>query len=306
MDDIDHGDGRAPSSRAPSSRTTGIALMALAVLCFTGIDTSAKWLGRELPPVEITFLRYLVALVITALVFRPGRVPRAWRMARPGVQILRGLCLLGSTALNFVAVRHLQLAETMTIAFSAPFLITVLSAVFLRERVEIERWIVIAVGFLGVVLVARPGANGVDPMMAVAFLNICCYAAYAILTRRLSTSESPESLLLVPAAVAVVSLAPFVPAVWVTPSHALTWGVLLAIGCFGALGHFFLIAAFARAPASVVAPFGYTQIVWMVLAGWIFFGDVPGISTVSGGAVVIASGLFLLWRERRRDPRAAG
>lgn len=280
--------------------------MALAVLCFTGIDTSAKWLGRELPPIEITFLRYLVAFVISALVFRPGRVPRAWRMARPGMQILRGLCLLGSTALNFVAVRHLQLAETMTIAFSAPFLITVLSAVALRERVEIERWIVIAVGFLGVVLVARPGANGIDPMMAVAFVNVCCYAAYAILTRRLSTTESPESLLLVPAAVAVVSLAPVVPAVWVTPSHAATWVVLLTIGCFGALGHFFLIAAFARAPASVVAPFGYTQIVWMTLAGWIFFADVPGISTVLGGAVVILSGLWLLWRERRRDPRANG
>jgi drug/metabolite transporter (DMT)-like permease len=143
-------------------------------------------------------------------------------------------------------------------------------------------------------------------MMLVAFLNICCYAAYAILTRRLSTSESPESLLLVPAAVAVVSLAPFVPSVWVTPSHALTWAVLLAIGCFGALGHFFLIAAFARAPASVVAPFGYTQIVWMTLAGWIIFADVPGFSTVLGGAVVILSGLWLLWRERRRDPRANG
>jgi drug/metabolite transporter (DMT)-like permease len=306
VDDIDHGEGRPSARHALPPRTVGIAFMAIAVVWFTGIDTSAKWLGRELPPIEITFLRYLVALVISALVFRPGRVPRAWRMARPMAQILRGLCLLGSTALNFVAVRHLQLAETMTIAFSAPFLITVLSAVFLRERVEIERWIVIAVGFLGVVLVARPTSNGIDPMMLVAFLNICCYAAYAILTRRLSTSESPESLLLVPAAVAVVSLAPFVPSVWVTPSHALTWAVLLAIGCFGALGHFFLIAAFARAPASVVAPFGYTQIVWMTLAGWIFFADVPGFSTVLGGAVVILSGLWLLWRERRRDPRANG
>ncbi len=305
MNEIERSRPPTGPGRGLSQRTAGIAFMALAVLCFTGIDSSAKWLGRELPPLEITFLRYLVAFVISAVVFRPGRVPRAWKMVRPGMQILRGLLLLGSTTLNFVAVRHLQLAQAMTIAFSAPFLITLFSTFFLRERVDAERWVVVAFGFLGVVLVASPSASGVDPMMLVAFLNVCCYAAYAILTRRLSGTESPESLLLVPAGVAVASLLPFVPSVWITPSHSLTWVVLLAIGCFGALGHFFLIAAFARAPASVVAPFGYTQIVWMTLSGWLLFSEVPGPSTVLGGAVVIGSGLYLLWRERRRDPRAS-
>ena len=305
MNEIERGGKPTGQRRILPPRTMGIAFMALAVLCFTGIDSSAKWLGRELPPIEITFLRYLVAFVISAIVFRPGRVPRAWKMARPGVQILRGLLLLGSTTLNFVAVRHLQLAQTMTIAFSAPFLITLFSTIFLRERVDAERWVVVAFGFLGVVLVASPSTSGFDPMMLVAFLNVCCYAAYAILTRTLAGTESPESLLLVPAGVAVASLLPFVPSVWVTPNHVLTWAVLLAIGCFGALGHFFLIAAFARAPASVVAPFGYTQIVWMTLSGWLLFSEVPGPSTVLGGAVVVFSGLYLLWRERRRDPRAS-
>lgn len=281
------------------NRLVGIGLMCLALVCFTGIDTTAKWLGRSLPPLEISFFRYLVAFVLAAVMFDPWRMPQAWRSRRPVLQILRGFCLLGSTVFNFIALRHLQLAETMTIAFSAPFLIALMSGVVLGERIAPARWGAILVGFGGVLLVTRPTSGHFDPMMLIAFLNIVCYAIYAIITRMLAGVDSSQSMLVISAGVAVVALAPALVGTWVTPHGVGTWMLLIVIGLFGAMGHFLLILAFSRAPASVVAPFTYTQIVWMALSGWIFFGDVPGPSTVIGGAVVIASGLWLLWQERR-------
>jgi drug/metabolite transporter (DMT)-like permease len=216
--------------------------------------------------------------------------------------VVRGLCLLGSTVFNFIALGHLQLAETMTIAFSAPFLIALLSGLFLGERIEPARWGAIVVGFAGVLLVTRPTGGSFDPMMLVAFANIVCYAVYAMITRLLAGVDSSQSMLLIPAGVAVAALAPTLIGHWVTPQGASTWGLLLVIGVFGAAGHMLLILAFSRAPASVVAPFTYTQIVWMTLSGWVFFGDVPGGWTIAGAVVVIASGLWLLWQERRRRP----
>lgn len=288
-------------------RLTGIGLMCLALIGFTGIDTSAKWLGRDaLPPLEITYFRYLFAFLAAALVFSPRRVPNAWRTRRPLLQALRGLCLLGSTLTNFFALQHLQLAETMSIAFSAPMMIALLSAVFLGERIGLGRWLLIAVGFAGVLVVARPAASGFQPAMGFAFANVCCYAVYAIVTRKLSGIDSAASMLIIPAGLTVVALAPFMPAVWVWPSGWHAWSVLVTMGVCGATGHFLLILAFARAPASVVAPFTYTQIVWMTLSGWLLFGDVPGLWTVAGAAIVVASGLVLLALERHAPAPSTG
>lgn len=280
-------------------RLAGIGLMCLALVCFTGIDTSAKWLGRGLPPLEISFFRYLIAFVLAALVFSPRRVPDAWRTRRPGLQILRGLCLLGSTVFNFVALRHLQLAETMTIAFSAPLLIALLSGPVLGERVDRLRWVLIGLGFVGIVVIARPTVDAFRPTVLWAFAGISCYAIYAVVTRRLAGVDSSASMLIFSTGLPILLLGPALPMVWVSPPSLHTWVVLTIMGTCGALGHLLLTLAFARAPASVVAPFGYTQILWMTLSGWIFFGDLPDLVTIVGGAVVIAGGLPLLWLEHR-------
>lgn len=281
------------------TRLVGIALMCLTVAFFTCIDTSAKWLGRTLPPLEVAFFRYLVAFVITAIAFSPGRMPNAWRTRRPGIQALRGLCLLGSTVCNFLALRHLQLAETMTIGFSAPLVIALLSGPVLGETVGLRRWLLIGLGFVGILVVVRPSGGNLHPAMIYAFLTVACYAAYAIATRKLAGIDSSASMLIISTGLPVVLLAPVLPAIWVTPSGALAWTLVVLIGLFGTLGHFVLIHAFARAPASVLAPYGYTQIIWMVLAGWIVFGDLPSSNTVAGGAIVVASGLLLLWLDHR-------
>lgn len=280
-------------------RIRGIGFMCLSLVCFTGIDSSAKWLARDLPVMEISFFRYLIAFVAAAILFNPVRVPRAWRTRRPGVQFVRGLLLLGSTVFNFFAVRHLQLAETMAISFSAPLMIAMMAGPLLGERVGRERWLAILVGFVGVLVVARPSAAGIDPAMGLAFLNAACYAVYAILTRRLAGVDTAESMLLISAAIPVVVLALPMASEFVMPAGFTTWAVMLLMGLCGALGHFLVILAYGRAPAAVVAPFAYAQILWMIASGWLVFGDVPNGATLAGAAVVIASGLYLLHRETR-------
>ena len=300
------GEAATTRSRDASRRLAGIGLMVLALVCFTGIDTAAKWLGRSLPPLEITFFRYAGAFVLAAVVFNPLTARHAWRTRRPGLQAVRALLLLGSTLFNFLALRHLQLAETMSIAFGVPFLVAILSVPLLGERVGRDRWGAIAVGFLGVLLVTRPTPSHFDPAMLWAFGNAACYALYVIVTRRLSSVDSAASLLVLSAALPTVLLAPFMPAIWVQPSDPSQWLLLAATGLCGALGHFLLILAFTRAPAPVLSPFIYTQIVWMTLSGWLVFADVPGPWTIAGASVVIASGLWLVRREHRAHRAANG
>ena len=288
-----------------SRRLAGIALMMAALVCFTGIDTSAKWLARTLPPLEITFFRYAGAFVFAALVFNPVTARHAWISRRPALQAFRALLLLGSTLFNFLALRHLQLAETMSIVFAVPFLVALLSVPLLGERVGRDRWGAIAVGFLGVLLVTRPTPSHFDPSMLWAFGNVVCYGLYVIVTRKLATVDSAASLLLWSAGLPVLFVAPMMPAVWVAPTEPIQWALLALAGFCGALGHFLLILAYTRAPAAMLSPFIYTQIVWMVLSGWLIFGDVPGGWTLAGGAVVISSGLWLVRLEHRRRNAAA-
>ena len=289
-------DGRAERR----NRLVGIGLMMATLMLFTGLDTTAKWLGRSLPPIEIAFFRYLIAFLAGALVFNPWRTPTAWTSRRPVLQALRALLLLGSTVFNFIALQHLQLAETMSIAFGTPFMVAVLSVPLLGETVGRHRWAAITLGFVGVLLVTRPTPSHFDPAMILAFGNAICYAFYVIVTRMLANVDSTASLLIWSAGLPVLLIAPFLPAVWVVPSGAADWVPLIAIGLFGAVAHFLLILAYARAPASALSPFIYTQIVWMTLAGYLVFGDVPGVWTLAGGAVVIASGLWLVVHERLR------
>lgn len=306
---MDRGPQAQPASRTAererSRRLAGMGLMVAALVCFTAIDTSAKWLGRSLPPLEITFFRYVVAFALAAIVFNPVTARHAWTTRRPGLQILRALFLLGSTVFNFVALRHLQLAETMSIIFSVPFMVAILAVPLLGETMSGGRWAAIALGFVGVLLVTRPTPSHFDPAMLWAFAAAGCYAGYVLVTRRLSGIDSAASLLLIPAGAAIVVLAPVLPSVWVMPASPLDWGLLALTGLAGATGHFLLILAYSRAPASTLTPFIYSQIVWMTLSGWLVFGDLPGGWTIAGAVVVVASGLWLVHLDQRRPPPTA-
>ncbi|ODN70778.1 DMT family transporter [Methylobrevis pamukkalensis] len=287
-------------------RLAGIGLMALTMLMFATLDMSAKLAASHLPTLEVIWFRYAVHFALVVVLLNPVRAPGAWRMNNPRLQVLRALMLTANTSLNFIALGYLQLTQTVSIMFLSPLLIAMLSALFLKEHVGPRRWAAIFTGFVGVLVVSRPGFGDFHWAMLVSLGSVTCYALYVLLTRHLGQSETPGSLILVSAAVPTLLLAPLLPAVWVWPSDPLTILLLVGLGVLGGGGHYLLILAHRKVAASVLAPVTYTQIVWMVSLGYFVFGDVPDLWTLIGAGIVIASGLYLLQRERIRTPHDAG
>jgi len=277
--------------------------MCLAMLMFSVLDTSAKYVSRSMPALEIVWARYAFSVVFAAVVLRPWADWRAYAMRRPWVQTLRALLLLGSTVLNFIALRYLQLAETAAIAFAAPFFIVALAGPVLGEWAGPRRWIAAGIGFAGVIIIVEPGPSTFQPAALLSLAAACCYAGYNLTTRLLSGTESSASLLLYPAVFATVLLTPALPVVGTPPPDWLIAGLLLVTGAAGGLGHWFLIVAHRRAPASLLAPFQYTQVLWMPMAGYLVFHDVPAGNTALGAAIIVASGLYILYRERVHHDR---
>jgi drug/metabolite transporter (DMT)-like permease len=213
------------------------------------------------------------------------------------LQVLRGLLLLAATSFNFIALRYLQLAETASIYFSTPLLVAALSVPLLGERIGPRRLAAIAVGFVGVLIVIRPGMGMMHWAVGFSCLVALCGAFYQILTRKVAGADSPHTAQLYAALIGCAATTPLVPLDWVPPQG---FGIVLmvAIGLLGGLGHWMLTVAHAYAPAPILAPFSYTQIVWMPVLGYLVFGNVPSAWVLLGGAIVVASGLYLLHRER--------
>ena len=279
-------------------RIFAIALMCGAMMCFTGLDTSSKWLGHKLPVAEIVWSRYAGAGLIAIAVARPWSRPAVWRSGRPWLQALRSLLLLGSTASVVVALRQLQLAESATIAFLAPIFVALLAGPLLGERVGRERMIAIGVGFLGVVIATRPGTSAFQPIVIVAMAGVACNACYVLATRKLAGIDSSHTTLLWTQAAGLLLLTPALPWVWRWPESLHVWLVMAGLGLFAAAGHGLLIVAHKFAPAPVLTPFSYTQLVWMIVSGLLVFGDWPPAATLAGAALVALCGAWLALRER--------
>jgi drug/metabolite transporter (DMT)-like permease len=221
------------------------------------------------------------------------------RTRRPWLQAARSLTLVISTALNFVALQYLQLDQTISILFVTPLLVALFAGPLLGERIGPQRLAAIAVGFIGVLIVTRPGL-GMHPAALLSVAGAVCYAFYGIWTRMLAAADSSSTTMFYSGLAGVVLLTPALPLIWRTPPSWAVVAGMVAVGAFGALGHWLLILAHARAPAAVLAPFIYTQLLWMIILGYVFFGDVPDRWTLIGGAIVTASGLYLLYREKAR------
>lgn len=292
----------APAFGSPAGklRIIAIAMICATMLCFAGLDTCAKWLGVRLPTAEVVWARYLMAALLSLIAVRPLTRPGVLRARRPGLQLFRSLLLLGSTIANFVALRRLQLAETSTINFLTPMFVALLAWPLLGEKAGPARLAAIGVGFLGVVIATRPGSAAFQPVVLVSIAGVVCNAGYAIATRALAAFDAPETTLAWTPLAGILLLTPALPFVWATPPSALAWGAMATMGAFGALGHWLLILAHQRAPAPVLAPFNYTQLLWMIVTGNLVFGDRPPLPTLLGAALVVACGLFLMLREKRR------
>lgn len=292
----------ASTAEARRERRLGIALVVAATLCFSVLDAGAKWLVQSLPVTQVVWLRFVTHVPLMLLLLAPGRgVAALVRTRAPRLQLLRAAMMVSMTALNFWALQYLQLAETGAMQFSVPVLIALMSAAFLGERLNLQRWLAIVAGFAGVLLVVRPGSAAFHPAILLSVANALIYAAFNLLTRRMAAErESPESMQLISAAGAALLMAPFALAQWQWPADTLSWGVILLCGLTGGLGHQCLAMSLRHASAAVLGPFLYQQIVYMVLWGWLVFGQWPDAFVVAGALVVVGSGLYLLWLDLRR------
>lgn len=297
----------APEGSAPpSGRSTlvGIGLMCLAVSSFALTDASAKWLSGHINVLMVVWARYAVHFAVSLAVFNPWSVPGLLRTRRPWLQLGRSALLFTTTALNFAALQVLQLDQTVSIMFSTPFFVALMAGPLLGEWVGARRWIAILVGFAGILLVVRPGAGGIHPAAFLSLAAAATYALYSITTRMLVPYNSSPTTLFYSALVGTVAATLPLPFVWETPTEPLVYGGMLFLGVVAGAGHFVLILAHRRAPAATLAPFIYTQIIAMVALGWLLFGQVPSPWTLAGAAIVIASGIYLILRERRTTRRA--
>jgi drug/metabolite transporter (DMT)-like permease len=281
------------------NRRIGISLVCLTTLLFAVLDASAKWLVQDLPVFQVVWMRFMAHVFITSALLAPVYGRELIRVRNVKLQALRGAMLGVMTAMNFWALQYLQLAETGAIQFSVPLLIALLSAWWLGERLDARRWLAIAAGLGGVMLIMRPWTGAFHPALLLAVGNAVLYASFNILTRRLAATESPASLQLMSAIGAAVVIAPFGLAQWKDPADALTWAVIGLAGLCGGLGHYFVAQAHRYATAATLGPFLYQQILYMTLLGWLVFAQVPDALVIAGAAVVVASGLYLLWVEVR-------
>jgi drug/metabolite transporter (DMT)-like permease len=278
-------------------RRIGIGLVTLTTLSFALLDTTAKWLVLSLPVLQVVWLRFLTHSLFSLAIFGPsmGRSLVHWH--QPRLQLLRGLMLATMTGLNFWALQYLQLAETAAMQFSVPILIALLSAWWLGERLDLRRWLAIGAGFVGVLIIVRPGTQAFQPAIVLSAGNAVLYALFNMLTRHLASTEHPATMQLASAMVSTAVLTPLALWTWQTPDSALQWGLLALAGLSGGAGHYFAAQAHRFASASLLGPFLYQQILYMTLGGWLVFDQVPDHAVLLGAGVVVGSGLYLLWRE---------
>ena len=279
----------------------GIVFIVLATVLFVSMNTGVKLLRPSLPTLELIWARTLGHLVFVFALFGPTH--GGWRLLatrKPRTQIARSLLLLTSTSFFFTALGYVPLADATAVSFTAPLVVAALAGPMLAERVGLAHWLAIAAGFVGALIIIRPGAAGANPHLLLVLGSAACYAVYQILTRRVAGFDPPETSVTYSALVGTVVLSAVVPLVWRTPDRLWQWLVLLALGLLGGLGHYCVARALLWAPASIVSPFHYVQLVGAAAMGYLAFGDVPTTGMWLGSAVIVASGLANAWRERRR------
>ncbi|HSG03373.1 MAG TPA: DMT family transporter [Marinobacterium sp.] len=281
--------------------SVGVVMMLFAVILFTGIDTSAKWLSMAgLPVLEIVFLRYFVHFLLSLFIYVPQDGLSVFRSNAPSKQMLRSIFLFLSTLFNFAALKYLPITVTTTIAFAGPIVTTLLAIPILGEKVGIHRIIAVCVGFLGVVLVIQPWGAAFHPAMILSLGNLLIVSGYFIMTRMIAGIESNGTQQIWGSGIASLALGPFALYVWVWPETTQQWLIVTLMGCFGAFGHMASTKAHRLADASILAPMFYTQVFWAALVGVWIFNTWPTVWTLSGGLVIICSGIYIWHRERRK------
>ena len=277
----------------------GIALMLVSTIFLGTSDVTAKYLSATLPSIEIAWIRFLVFALIMTPAMMPGSPLYALQTNRLGLHLLRGAALLGSSLFFISGLRFLPIAEASATGFVAPLFVTALSIVFLGEKVGMRRWFATALGLIGVLIILRPGTGAFHLAAFFPVISAACWAGTLILTRMMSGREAVVTTMAYSSLTGLAILTAMVPFVWVTPSWtAIALGIF--IGVASTAGQWIVVLAYRYGDASVLAPFSYSQLLWVSILGFFIFGEVPSIWTVVGAAFIVASGLYIAHRERVR------
>lgn len=296
----DIGPGSRPQGDEPRR---AIAMACAAMLLFATQEAVAKWLAAEYSILQLMFVRSVVALVPCAIIVRLSGGVAVLRTDRLAVILGRALLGFLAWASYYFALARLPLAEVTTLSFAAPLFTTVLAILLLGEAVTVARFALTGLGFVGVVIVASPGGAAFEPAAAAAVASALFYALAVIAIRALTRTVSSATLLVYGTLLHMVLSGALQPLVWITPS-AFDLALMASIGLTSGCAQYLLIQAYRYAPASVVAPFDYTQLVWATLYGWLIFADLPATATVIGAAVIITSGIWLFRSEARAQGTA--
>lgn len=279
----------------------GIAFLIVAVACFAVLDTAVKYISAVVSVLLAVWFRYLFQAVLVSAVMLPVRGRSLLRTAHPRFQVLRGALLLLVSVLSFFSVSLMPVAEFTAIIMISPLMVTLLAAVFLREKVSALRWMLVCGGFAGALLIVRPGGEVLGWASLLPLLMVLSYASFQILTSKMARTEDAMTMHFYTGWVGALIMSLVAPFVWQVIPDLRTLAILCLIGLMGTVGHFLLIQAFARAPASTLSPYLYVQIGFAVFTGWVVFGHVPGPIEFAGMALIAVCGATAGWLTARQS-----
>lgn len=278
----------------------GILWMLLTMLLFVSLDSVAKALVQHYPVLQVVWARYFFHAVLLIALLAP-RLPRIVRTRRLGLQVVRAMLLVMVSLMFFASLGYMKLVEASAIMFLSPILVTALSVPLLREKVGLRRWAGVAVGFIGALIIIRPGLGVMQWAALLVIGAAAANALYQISTRLLHNTDETLTTLFYTAVVGALVTSAIVPFVWVMPDLT-GWALMALAGLIGGVSHFCLIRAFTLAPAPVVAPFSYSSLIWSTLFGFLFFAELPDLWTIVGALLIAGGGLYIFYREQRVKP----
>lgn len=285
---------------APQDIMRGILLMCAGVSTFPFMNAAVKLLAANYPAAQITWARFTGHLLVMLVVFLPQYRWSVIRTRRPAVQIGRSLAMLFSNLLFVMAIGSVPLATASAIGFTSPILVTALSVPLLHESVGWRRWSAVFVGFTGALIVIRPGTGLHDPAVLLILLSSLVYALYQIGTRWVAPYDNAATGIIFAALFGSLGMTLVLPFVWVPPHSVFDTLLFSCLGLLGGLGHYLVILAFQKGPAAVIAPLGYVELIGTTILGYLIFGSFPDFWTWIGAGVIIASGIYIAFRERKR------
>ncbi len=290
----------SPAASASQRVLAGILFMCGAGLLFPVMSGFAKFLGEDgYNSLQVSWARAFGHIVFMLAVFVPRFGLGMLRTRRPVIQLTRSAMLFTSNATNFFAIIFIPLAKTASISLMAPLIVVPLAWALLGERTTVGRLVALAVGFVGVLIVIRPGTELFHWASLFAVVSAVCYAVYQVLTRKVAGSDPPETSTIYSSVIGAFGMFLVLPFVWRTPESLRDILYFCSLGVIGALGHYLVARAFTNAPANIVSPFQYMQLIGSVTVGYLFFGDFPDLLTWVGAAIIVGSGLYIGWSQTR-------